>query len=339
MSGVNLRRILIEAAVEKAAGELKSDPKRGLRKLVDMAGQIAKGRFQKQAFEVMSSMLENENSGYYALLHSLACNTDIRHIKRFGINIGLNSWTEGARLIREREREYGYNIPWSVTISIADDGFASAHLERLIGEAVQEGIVTFFLVLGEVGMERLLGRLSRYPDCAFVLLVEPEAVTVEVADSLAQMLNCAASVNTKNGGYERAFALLRERGLVFAAHFVYTNAEDVGRICGGEWAEGIEGYSPVCAIALAGDMVDIEDCRAVSGYIDKMRREQGCALFFMDYFRDHFHIDSIISEDSCYVGIRSDGGIATSGSYSEVVTGYNVESTSLHEFLRTQYRK
>lgn len=59
----------------------------------------------------------NPNTAYYALVTNLVNRVRAGHIERLGIDIGFNSWTHGAAMIRENEQKKGYNIPcaWSST--------------------------------------------------------------------------------------------------------------------------------------------------------------------------------------------------------------------------------
>ncbi len=57
-------------------------------------------------------ILTSEDSFYYDIIANIVKNTRHSTIAGFGINIGFNSLTYGANIIRENEKKFGYNIPW-----------------------------------------------------------------------------------------------------------------------------------------------------------------------------------------------------------------------------------
>ena len=89
----DFKRISIENIVHKAFMDIEEDPRRGLRNLVDLGVNFAKGRFQKPFLRTIQNMLEDEDSAYYTLLEQLLKNTTPAHLSTFGINVGYNSCT------------------------------------------------------------------------------------------------------------------------------------------------------------------------------------------------------------------------------------------------------
>ena len=101
----SMSRILIETVVKKTIKELKQDPERSIRNLVDMALHFSDGRFQKHFFEIAQKMLQNESSSYYALLQDFLSYADEEHLLCFGMSLGYNSCTYGAKRIRNYEKQ------------------------------------------------------------------------------------------------------------------------------------------------------------------------------------------------------------------------------------------
>ena len=92
-------QILIETIVRKAIRDIRDSPKRSTRNLIDMALNFSEGRFQSRFFETAQSMLRDENSAYYRLIPDMVVNVDTEKIIHFGINLGYNSCTAGAKKI------------------------------------------------------------------------------------------------------------------------------------------------------------------------------------------------------------------------------------------------
>ena len=76
----DFKRISIENIVHKAFMDIEEDPRRGLRNLVDLGVNFAKGRFQKPFLRTIQNMLEDEDSAYYTLLEQLLKNTTPAHL-------------------------------------------------------------------------------------------------------------------------------------------------------------------------------------------------------------------------------------------------------------------
>ena len=107
----SMSRILIETTVRQTLKGLQDDPKRSIRNVVDMALHFSDGRFQSRFFRTAQTMLEHEDSAYYALVEDAANHIDPEHLVTFGMNLGYNSCTWGAQRIRTNEAQLGFNIP------------------------------------------------------------------------------------------------------------------------------------------------------------------------------------------------------------------------------------
>ena len=99
-----MSRILVTSVVRKALNDMKESPERSTRNLVDMALQFSEGRFQQRFFTSAQTMLKNKNSGYYGLIRNTLARVDTERLFTFGMNLGYNSCTVGARKIRENEK-------------------------------------------------------------------------------------------------------------------------------------------------------------------------------------------------------------------------------------------
>lgn len=101
-------RLFAETVVKNALKSIIESPERGIRNLIDFALQLSDGRFQKDFFMVAQTMLQNENSAYYDLIRDVVTYVDTEKLYTFGINVGYNSCTVGAKRIREKKRSWGF---------------------------------------------------------------------------------------------------------------------------------------------------------------------------------------------------------------------------------------
>ena len=72
----SMSRILIETTVRQTLKGLQDNPKRSVRNLVDMALHFSEGRFQYRFFQTAHTMLEHQDSAYYALVEDA-----VKHIE------------------------------------------------------------------------------------------------------------------------------------------------------------------------------------------------------------------------------------------------------------------
>ena len=57
-----MTRVLIETVVRNTLKQIKIDPERSMRNVVDMALHLSGGSFRKELFQVAQTMLEQESS-------------------------------------------------------------------------------------------------------------------------------------------------------------------------------------------------------------------------------------------------------------------------------------
>ena len=82
LDGMEIRRAIIRSAIERGIQEIRSDPQRGVRKLVDLGTHFSRGRFQKRIFREMQDELVNPNTAYYAMVTNLVNRVRAGHIER-----------------------------------------------------------------------------------------------------------------------------------------------------------------------------------------------------------------------------------------------------------------
>ena len=144
-----LNRTIVEKLIRKTLRDIKDSPDRSLRNLVDLGVQLTKGRFQTLIFQSAQKMLKNPLSNYYALFYDMVLNTDEDRLVNFSLNLGFNSFTLGAKKIRETESKENFDIPWSVFLDIDSDTLKSRAdiYNGIIGQGLRTGIYTWLIRL------------------------------------------------------------------------------------------------------------------------------------------------------------------------------------------------
>ena len=217
-----LKRLIVESVAERGISSVKEDPKRSIRKLVDLGQEFAKGRFQKDFFQLCGHLLADEDSPYYYLLLAMARQVDTEHLRTFGVNLGWQSWTVGANQIREIEAGEGFQVPWSLMFHLGAAGsFLSPDIFlRALEEGKELGIYTI-VVDGEACGELTpyLDIVRRQEDSAFLLFLKPEQA-VQYEESIMACPNLMVSISADGQtGWEAAGDLLRDDGVPSIEYF------------------------------------------------------------------------------------------------------------------------
>lgn len=218
----DMTRVLVESTIRRTLKAMRESPEREARNLVDAGAQFSTGRFQTRLISHAQRMLQNAKSAYYALVKDVVTYADHDNITTFGVNLGYNSCTKGARLIRETEREKGFNIPWALHLRVSQEKLASdpGLYPSILREGTSLGIYTYLLfVPGEA--QAVLPLVMEYPDCAFLLFLEGGQISSAFLEELAPLKNVMVSVRRGEAMEQacRALQLHRKTGRINSSLF------------------------------------------------------------------------------------------------------------------------
>ncbi len=303
----SLPRILIRSAADKWLRDIETDPKRTVRRLIDMGRQFAKGGYQQTFFELVANMLEDEDSAYYELISRMAREVDHGIIKEFGVGLGYNSWTTGAECIRKKEKELGYNIPWNVVLeydAAAPEHMPLSELNRVIREGRALGVYTYF-VKCRSGLAAVLSLCQNNPDCAFVLMLD-EPITAAGADALFETKNAVVATSGKSRDFSAQAELMLGRRLLYGATITYSDGDEVWMADGG-WLDEFVDAGCYFLLLEAEPGCSTETMEAVSAAVTSIRNGQRRPLFLVDMASDIRFVDRVISDEPCYFGISAAG--------------------------------
>lgn len=333
-----MSRLLIEATVRQTLKGLQEDPKRSVRNILDMALQFSRGRFQSRFFETARTMLENENSAYYTLVQDAAAHIETEHLVRFGMNLGYNSCTWGARRIRANEEKLGFNIPWAVLLRLEGprclDRLGRYH--KVITEGESLGIHAWMLFAREMAPQELLPLLAEHPDSAFFLFCPPGGVDAGFAEAADGVYNLMPVVYLDDDA-DDACGLLRARKLPYSVWLTYARAEAAG-ITDGELFATAQHLHPVFTALMPRGNCPPETCAAVSEAAVQARTAQCFATVPWELYTDTCRLDEIISDDACWALFDERGKLYLPGSLRQEGDA-TLFSGGLTEVLRQAYPK
>lgn len=328
----NVNRILIEAAIKKTLNQIQDDPERSIRNLVDMALNFSEGRFQHRFFKIAQDMLQNEQSCYYRILPDIVANVDKERILTFGMNIGYNSCTNGAKTIRKTEETEHFNIPWSISLKLNGLDYVEKkekyHL--LISQGVNLGIYTWNIFsLGQTPY--LIEMIHSFPECAFIVFCTPGEIIPTLLDELNAIHNVMFVVQLTRG-VEDACELLRSGNHLYSVYYPYQE-QDIMRIISGDLLSDTENLHPVFTALLAMPLCSQNTRSRIYQYIQQARSEQKYKTIPFDVIYDTLYIDSIISDEACSIGFNKEG-ICYSFAEQTLEENTNFFDNSLYEILK-----
>lgn len=303
-------RIVIETVVKKTLREIKDSPERSIRNLVDMALHFSNGRFHRSFFEMAQTMLQNENSPYYGLIEDIVCNVDSQRLLRFGMNLGYNGCTMGAKTIRGIEAKEHYNIPWAISLKL-DPRYYADHQQAygmLISQGEQLGVYTWLLFPKRDAAD-FLPLVQEHPDSAFVLFCQPKDITLSFIDCVSECGNLMLVIHYEDDA-DDSCNLLRTAKLLYSVYFDYTES-DVEAITGGELFFSIQQLHPAFTILLADSECPDAVRQTVYESVKQARSRQLYRTMAMEAACDNSFIDSVISSEPCLAGFDSEGFLFT----------------------------
>ena len=333
----NVSRALIETVVRRALRDIDDSPERSSRNLIDMALTFAEGRFQQTFFQTAQRLLCDEHSAYYTLVRDVVAHVEPERLVTFGMNVGYNSCTWGARIIREHEASLHFDIPWSLLLEIDGDRFVEreAVYRSLIEQGKALGIYMWMLFAGDAP-DRVLPLAAEHGDCAFALFCAPEAIGENFLDE-AQALNNLMIVVCADDGAADACARLRSRRMLYSIYLTYGDGE-ADEILGDELLCAVQPLHPVFTAFVPERGCSAEAGRRVHEHVAHERMALKCSTVLWELVQDGLHVDQIISENACSAAVDAQGNFcALSGNRME--TDGNLFTETLKDVLSRAFPK
>lgn len=306
----DVTKILVESTVRRTIKEIKESPERATRNLIDLALNFSTGRFQRHFFKTAQKMLHNQKSAYYTLVKQVIDQVDAQTLISFGINLGYNECTKGAKVIREIEAEKHFDIPWALNLEPEKkkDTECPSFYMSVIEQGVSLGIHTYLLFAKEIPY-RALEYAKSFSECAFILFLTNEQITDDYIEKLKEMKNVMISVRADDGFLDTC-QKLREAHILYSVHYPYKE-KDKNWILNGNWLEAILPAKPAFAFLLseAGCSHDVE--QEIYQYVLSVRDGQEYPIILMDVKQDSLAIDRVISDGECLAGFDRHGRLRT----------------------------
>lgn len=333
----DMTRVLVESTVRRTLKNMQDSPERATRNLVDLGLQFSNGRFQARLLSQTQKMLQNTKSAYYDLVKNIVSTVDHDIITTFGVNLGYNSCTKGARLIREIEGERGFNIPWALNLAVNEEKMEEEpnFYPSVLCQGKALGIYTYLLFISGYS-EKVISMIEKEPDCAFILFLRGHQISQSFIKKLKTVKNVMVSVYT-NEDMQGACQKLRDAKLLYAVYQRYTE-KDREHILSGSWLSSVLPYHPAFAFLRTEPDCNPKTQKEVYDYITSVRDGQQFPVIFMDIKQDTLMIDRVISDGECLAGFDFDGSLRTHEGIRKDEQ-YNIFHHPLEEILQIVSKK
>ena len=230
MNSQDITRALIDTTVARAMVEMDADPKRSVRKLCDLGRQFSRGRFQNQIFAIFQDLLRNDESPYYQAIDFLLRSNNPEALRQFGINIGYNSFTYGAQILRQKQKELSFAVPWVVKLRLDSripDTYDSSFFASVVRTGLTYGIYSYQLrsMDHHEDMESYLAVIQSHPECAFLWFLSDTPLTEKQQKLLLSCPNLMVSLPIDAPSTASMAKALRHQKTLFGMHKVYQDAD------------------------------------------------------------------------------------------------------------------
>lgn len=301
-------RLFAETVVKNALKSITESPERGIRNLIDFALQLSDGRFQKDFFMVAQTMLQNEDSAYYDLIRDVVTYVDTEKLYTFGINVGYNSCTVGAKRIRENEKVLGFHIPWTILLQIDAQKFEEKQqrYDDLIFQGEHLGIYTWMLFVSDLSA-KTLSLIKRHPDSAFCVFCDMKDMTLSFLTEATMRKNMMIVIRYEENVAD-ACAKLRSNKMLYSTWYPY-GQNDTERIVNGDLFDRTQEFAPVFTCLIPEINCPKEVHQRIYTAVKQTRNDQSYSTIAWDLKGDVSLIDAIISDDACSVSFDKNGNV------------------------------
>ena len=310
MNSQDITRALIDTTVARAMVEMDADPKRSVRKLCDLGRQFSRGRFQNQIFAIFQDLLRNDESPYYQAIDFLLRSNDPEALRQFGINIGYNSFTYGAQILRQKQKELSFAVPWVVKLRLDSripDTYDSSFFASVVRTGLTYGIYSYQLrsMDHHEDMESYLAVIQSHPECAFLWFLSNTPLTEKQQKLLLSCPNLMVSLPIDAPSTASMAKALRHQKTLFGMHKVYQDADAAAYLLSFDHLYSQMEQS-VFFFLVADDSCSKESIRAVSDVVQQYRFTPIQPFFPIEVQEDSRKIEQIITAHPAYLLLLPD---------------------------------
>lgn len=310
----DINQMLIESVIRRTLKNISDSPKRSLRNVIDLALNFASGSFQNNFLKAVQSMLQNQQSAYYKVAKNAADFVSHDTLCHFGINVGYNSCTKGASLIRQIEKSEHFSVPWSLTFLTDSENWTvnKKLYHDFICQGTNLGIYTYLFFTNDLLCD-FSSFVSAHPKCAFVLFTTPNALTKAWREDLKSLHNIMLSVNVSSDSFDTVGSLcekLRAENFLYSV-FIKYNDTNKNMILDKSLFQSVMPCFPYFTFLLPDSTCSDSTQTELYNKITLIRTSQKYPSILFDLKYDNMLINHIISNTTCTAVFDQNGRFYT----------------------------
>lgn len=211
MQNLSVKRMLALSVVGRAIREIEADPKRGLRRMIDLGREMSHSNTRQTIFAAMQDLLKKPDSPCYDLLSRAVREVDRQTLQKFCVTLGWDCWTAGVQTLRAGEEQ----LPWAMHLTL--DGTDDLRQLRTQWKTMRRKGVRMLIadIQNQAGFQQALVLTIGVTDGAFLFYVPPILITPTVVPALADCNTLAIAVEDEQPETENALNLLRQNGCLY----------------------------------------------------------------------------------------------------------------------------
>ncbi|NLC65325.1 MAG: hypothetical protein GX752_00125 [Clostridium sp.] len=310
-----VNRVLVESAIKKGISDIKDNPQRGIRNLLDLGTYFIKDKFEKNILNVSRKIFNNPKSPYYDMLKNVVLNVDENILKTFSFNLGYNSLTNGAKIINKNKELYKCYIPWIINFNLKDQNDDSLSIDdiiKIVDEGKTLGIYSYVFFIDK-NIDFLFPLLEKEKDSAFFLMTEKDSINKKDLEKINSFKNTYISISMeykdlRSVPLKNTLNLLKGSKSLHGVHSYY-NHESAPIITTNRWLRKLKKLNLSSAFLIESNPKDLASNIKIKNFTDKLRRKGNFKAFLVNYLKDITSIQNSISKDKSYLQIDSLGNL------------------------------
>lgn len=226
----DLNRILIENAVRLNLKNFENDEKRCIRRLIDTGATVTKSSSDDGIFSKLRELFKDDNSPYYSAAASLFRNISRDRLICFGVNLGYNSFTKGAKTIAQFEKKSGKVVPWIADMDVTTENeakYRSETFEKLLAHYSGFGINTYIMRFSNGIPEgtylAIFETLEQNPYIDVLLMLPDEVLSNKIIMAMDKLNNIMAVISYDSENYNEMLDKLESMKIINASRFTVSN--------------------------------------------------------------------------------------------------------------------
>jgi len=330
MKKEKIAKSVIKTTLSTALRAIEKDPKRSTRDLVEKGLAFSNSRFQAGFFNMISSMLINNDSEYYTLTENISKEVNNEYIYKFGMNIGYNSCVIGAKKIRKIKIEDDIDVPWLIAINYSSkEKFGVKRLKSLLDESRSLGIYFYPIIIESNDVNDLIAIFEKYDDCSFALLIKDNCIDETYIENIEKYKNVGTVLNKNVENFTEICEKIKNKKILYATYLTY----DENTIFDDKIFDEVKNETNTFFMMIPTKETSVNKISEAGEFAKKCRFKQNLPFIVVDAISDAEFYNDILTGNSRMLAFDANGTIYVK-SKNTIKKDINISSNKLINILK-----